>query len=148
MNIRKATRDDLHKLVQLIANDPLGKTRERIDQFEKYASAFDLIMNDSHQELLAVEDEHGEIIGTFQLTFIQYLAHEGRYVMQVESVHVREDQRSKGIGAKMFQWAFQHAKEKGASRVQLTSDKRRPDAKRFYERLGFVASHEGFKLNL
>jgi GNAT superfamily N-acetyltransferase len=145
MTIRKAFHADLPAVVKMLANDPLGATRERLDHFEKYKQAFEIILNDRHQELMVIEDHDKEIIGTFQLTFIQYLAHQGRYVAQIESVRVREDQRGKGVGEKMFHWAFQYVKEKGAQLVQLTSDKRRPDAKRFYERLGFVASHEGFK---
>jgi GNAT superfamily N-acetyltransferase len=80
-----------------------------------------------------------------QITFIQYLTHQGNTRAQVESVRVRDDQRGKGIGEKMFQWAIHRAKEKGAQLVQLTSDKKRPDAVRFYEKLGFTASHEGLK---
>jgi GNAT superfamily N-acetyltransferase len=132
----------------MLANDPLGAMREDLQHPEKYEKAFDIITNDNNQELIVVENEKGEIIGTFQLTYIQYLTHQGSIRVQIESVRVRDDQRGKGIGEKMFQWAIARAKEKGAHLVQLTSDKKRPDAIRFYEKLGFVASHEGFKLAL
>jgi len=148
MIFRKAAAADLTDIVEMLANDPLGAMREDLQHPEKYEKAFDIITNDNNQELIVVENEKGEIIGTFQLTYIQYLTHQGSIRVQIESVRVRDDQRGKGIGEKMFQWAIARAKEKGAHLVQLTSDKKRPDAIRFYEKLGFVASHEGFKLAL
>jgi len=146
MIFRKATRSDLMEIVGMLANDPLGALREDLQLPEKYQQAFELIDKDDNQELIVVENEGGEIIGTFQLTFIQYLTHQGGIRAQIESVRVRDDQRGKGIGEQMFQWAIHRAKQKGAHLVQLTSDKKRLDAIRFYERLGFTASHEGMKL--
>lgn len=146
MIFRKATKADVTDIVEMLANDPLGALREDLQHPEKYEQAFDRIDKDDNQELIVVENEDGEIIGTFQLTFIQYLTHQGSVRVQVESVRVRDDQRGKGIGEKMFRWAMNHAKEKGAHLIQLTSDKKRPDAIRFYEKLGFTASHEGLKL--
>ena len=146
MVFRKATQRDLMEIVGMLANDPLGALREDLQHPEKYQQAFELIDKDDNQELIVVENEGGEVIGTFQLTFIQYLTHQGGIRAQVESVRVRDDQRGKGIGEQMFQWAIHRAKQKGAHLVQLTSDKKRLDAIRFYERLGFTASHEGMKL--
>ena len=146
MVFRKSAQGDLMEIVGMLANDPLGALREDLHHPEKYQQAFDLIDKDNNQELIVVENEGGEIIGTFQLTFIQYLTHQGGIRAQIESVRVREDQRGKGIGEKMFKWAIHRAKQKGAHLVQLTSDKKRPDALRFYEHLGFNASHEGMKL--
>ncbi|WP_276370558.1 GNAT family N-acetyltransferase [Chryseolinea sp. H1M3-3] len=146
MNFRKATKADVPHIVRMLANDPLGALREDLKHFSIYEKAFELISKDEHQELMVAESDDGEVIGTFHLTFIQYLTHQGSIRAQIESVRVREDHRGKGIGEKMFTWAIQRAKDKGANLVQLTSDKKRPDAIRFYERLGFVASHEGFKL--
>jgi GNAT superfamily N-acetyltransferase len=146
MVFRKAIRSDLMEIVGMLANDPLGALREDLQHPEKYQQAFELIDKDDNQELIVVENEGGEIIGTFQLTFIQYLTHQGGIRAQIESVRVRDDQRGKGIGEQMFQWAIHRAKQKGAHLVQLTSDKKRLDAIRFYERLGFTASHEGMKL--
>ena len=148
MTFRKANKNDLTTIIGMLANDPLGALREDLQHPGKYAKAFELIDGDSNQELMVVENEAGEIIGTFQLTFIQYLTHQGSIRVQVESVRVREDQRSKGIGEKMFAWIIKHAKEKGAHLVQLTSDKKRPDAIRFYQKLGFVTSHEGLKFHI
>jgi GNAT superfamily N-acetyltransferase len=146
MIFRKATKADVTDIVEMLANDPLGALREDLQHPEKYEQAFDRIDKDDNQELIVVENDDGEIIGTFQLTFIQYLTHQGSVRVQVESVRVRDDQRGKGIGEKMFRWVIKHAKEKGAHLIQLTSDKKRPDAIRFYEKLGFTASHEGLKL--
>jgi GNAT superfamily N-acetyltransferase len=144
MVFRKARRSDLKDIVGMLANDPLGSLREDVQHPEKYSNAFDIIDKDGNQELIVVEDE-GQIIGTLHLTIIQYLTHQGTIRAQIESVRVREDQRGKGVGEKMFLWAFDRARQRGAHLIQLTSDKKRPDAIRFYERLGFVASHEGMK---
>lgn len=148
IKFRKALIKDVQAIVQLIANDQFGVSREDADHPEKYMKAFEVIDNDHNQELIVAENGNAEIIGTFQLTYIQYLTHKGSLRVLVEAVRVRNDQRGKGVGEKMFRWAIQHAKERGAEMMQLTSDKRRHDAIRFYERLGFVASHEGFKLAL
>lgn len=148
MIFRKAEKTDLPEIVQMLANDPLGAMREDLQHPEKYEQAFDIISKEANQELIVVESDDGEVIGTFHLTFIQYLTHQGSIRVQVESVRVREDQRGKRIGEKMFQWIFRRAKEKGAHMIQLTSDKKRPDAIRFYQKLGFVDSHEGFKLSI
>ena len=145
MVFRKAEQKDLMDIVGMLANDPLGALREDLQHPEKYQRAFEVISKDDNQELIVVENDVGEVVGTFHLTFIQYLTHQGSVRVQVESVRVREDQRGKGVGEKMFQWAFQHAKAKGAHMLQLTSDKKRPDAIRFYEKLGFTGSHEGMK---
>jgi GNAT superfamily N-acetyltransferase len=142
---RKAMLSDLTDIVAMLANDQLGALREDLQHPEKYEQAYHIINKDHSQELMVVENESGEIIGTFHLTFIQYLTHQGSVRAQIESVRVREDYRGKGIGEKMFQWVINRAKEKGAHLVQLTSDKKRPDAIRFYEKLGFTASHEGLK---
>ena len=145
MIFRKAEKTDLPEIVLMLANDPLGAMREDLQHPEKYEHAFDIISKDANQELIVVESEDGEVIGTFHLTFIQYLTHQGGIRVQVESVRVREDVRGQKIGEKMFQWIFDRAKERGAHLVQLTSDKKRADAIRFYQKLGFVDSHEGFK---
>ncbi|MGS0524115.1 GNAT family N-acetyltransferase [Zobellia nedashkovskayae] len=83
-----------------------------------------------------------------QLSYITYLTYQGGIRAQIEAVRVHEDYRSKGIGQQLFEWAIQRAKQKGAHVVQLTTDKKRPDALKFYEKLGFTASHEGMKLHL
>ena len=146
---RKANKKDVPFIVALLANDKLGKLREdyRDPLPEQYYSAFDQINHDKNQELMVLEDENGEIIGTLQLSFIQYLTYQGGIRAQIEAVRIREDQRGKGLGEEIFQWAIHRAQEKGAHVLQLTTDKQRPDALRFYEKLGFKASHEGMKLH-
>lgn len=148
MKIREATRQDVAAIVQLIANDKLGKTREAyanpLPQW--YLKAFDKILQDANQQLMVVANDEDEILGTFQLSFLQYLTYQGGVRAQIEAVRIREDQRGRGLGEKMFHWAINRAREKGAHLLQLTTDKQRPEALRFYEKLGFTASHEGLKL--
>ena len=150
MKIREATRNDVPAIVEMIANDKLGSQREAFQNPlpEAYYQAFENIDHDSNQELVVMEDDGLNIIGTLQLSFIQYLTYKGGIRAQIEAVRVHETQRGKGIGQKLFKWAIERAKEKGAHVVQLTTDKKRPDALAFYEKLGFKASHEGMKLHL
>lgn len=149
MNFRKAFKEDVPFIVQMMADDELGKLREDFKDPlpQQYYQAFSNIDNDPNQELIVIENESGEIIGTLQLSFIQYLTYQGGIRAQIEAVRIRNDQRGKGIGEKLFRWAIERAKEKGAHLLQLTTDKQRPDAIRFYENLGFKASHEGMKLH-
>lgn len=149
MNFRKATESDISAIVQMMADDILGKTRENFQNPLpiEYLEAFRKIDADENQELMVVENEDSEIIGTLQLTFIQYLNYCGGMRAQIESVMVRKDKRGLGLGKKMFEWAINRAKEKNARLLQLTSDKQRPRAIKFYEDLGFKASHEGMKLH-
>lgn len=150
LKFREATKADVIEIVKMLADDPLGKSREdyREPLPELYYQAFESIDANPYEMLMVVEDEHKAVIGSFQLSFIQYLNRKAGLRAQIESVRVRKDQRGKGIGEKMFRWAIEKSKERGAMLLQLTSDKKRPDAIRFYEKLGFVASHEGFKLKL
>lgn len=149
MKFRKATKEDVPFIVQMIADDELGKLRENYQDPlpEVYYQAFANIDQDPNQELMVVENQEGEIIGTLQLSFIQYLTYQGGIRAQIEAVRIRSDQRGQGIGETLFKWAINRAKEKGAHLLQLTSDKKRPDAIRFYEQLGFKATHEGMKLH-
>ena len=149
MKFRKATKEDVSFIVQMIADDELGKLRENYQDPlpEVYYQAFANIDQDPNQELMVVENEEGEIIGTLQLSFIQYLTYQGGIRAQIEAVRIRSDQRGQGIGETLFKWAINRASEKGAHLLQLTTDKKRPDAIRFYEQLGFKATHEGMKLH-
>jgi len=149
MKFRKAKKDDVPEIVKMIANDELGKQREDYQEPlpEKYYQAFENIDCDINQELIVIENEENEVIGTLQLTFIQYLTYQGGIRAQIEAVRIREDQRGKGIGEKLFKWAINRSKEKGAHLLQLTTDKKRPEALKFYEKLGFTASHDGMKLH-
>ncbi|MGY3794886.1 N-acetyltransferase family protein [Aquimarina sp. 433] len=149
MIFRKATINDVAKIVEMIADDELGKSREQyqIPLPNEYLRAFQNIDADQNQELIVVENENAEIIGTLQLSFIQYLTYRGGIRAQIEAVRIKKDQRGLGIGKAMFEWAIERAKERKAHVLQLTSDKRRPNAIRFYESLGFKATHEGMKLH-
>ena len=147
--IRKALRGDVPAIIAMIAIDPLGSKREKFEDPlpEVYYKAFEVIDADPHQELMVYKSDSGQVVGVFQLSFIQYLTYQGGMRAQIEGVRVHEDMRGHGLGEKMFLWAIDRAKEKGAHLLQLTSDKQRPDALRFYEKLGFVPSHEGMKLH-
>lgn len=150
MKFRKATKEDVLSIIKMLANDEHGKLREKYQEPlpETYYAAFEIINSDQNQELIVVENENDpEIAGSFQLTFIPYLSYQGRLRAQIENVVVREDLRGKGIGQKMFEWAIERAKERNAHLLQLTSDKQRPRAIKFYEDFGFIASHEGMKLH-
>ncbi|MGB5203696.1 GNAT family N-acetyltransferase [Eudoraea sp.] len=148
--IRRAQQKDLPAMVELIANDELGRLRENFKTPlpEQYLNAFDKINSDQNQELMVMSNDSGDIIGTLQLSFIQYLTYQGGIRAQIEAVRVHEDYRNKGIGKELIQWAIDRAKQKEAHVVQLTTDKKRDTAVKFYEKLGFIASHEGMKLHL
>ena len=150
MKIRHAKKSDIIAIVGMLANDSLGSQREdyQIPLPKSYIQAFDKILNDPNQELMVMEDDSGKVVGTLQLSFIQYLSHQGSLRAQIEAVRIHKNERSKGLGQKFLTWAIQRAKEKGAKIVQLTTDKKRPDALRFYENLGFKPTHEGMKLHL
>ena len=149
MKFRTATRNDIAKIVEMIADDELGKTREnyQIPLPTEYLDAFENIDTDKNQELIVVENENSEIIGTLQLSFIQYLTYRGGIRAQIEAVRIRKDQRGLGIGKTMFEWAINRAKERNAHLLQLTTDKKRTKAIKFYEDLGFKATHEGMKMH-
>lgn len=150
MKFRKATKKDISKIVEMLADDELGKQRENFQTPlpKEYTDAFEKINTDENQELMVVENEQAEIVGTLQLTFIQYLTYRGGIRAQIEAVRIRKDKRGIGLGKAMFKWAINRAKEKKAHLLQLTTDKKRPDAIQFYEDLGFKQSHEGMKMHL
>ncbi len=150
MTFRKAQRSDVPQIVKLLAEDMLGKVREQYtDPLPQcYYEAFDKIDSNENEELLVIESTAGEIIGTLQLSFLQHLSYRGRVRAQIESVRVRKDSRNAGLGKQMIEWAIRRAKERNAHVVQLASDKKRGNAIRFYERLGFRPTHEGMKLYL
>ncbi|MDB4970016.1 MAG: GCN5-related N-acetyltransferase [Myxococcales bacterium] len=148
MQIRRARREDVAALVALYADDFLGAGREHPRRLGGYLAAFEVIDADANHELMVAEDEGGAVVGTFQLTFITHLSHGGSKVAEIEAVRVAAAVRGRGVGAEMMRWAIGRAREAGCRRVQLTSHGQRVDAHRFYERLGFVASHVGMKLEL
>jgi N-acetylglutamate synthase-like GNAT family acetyltransferase len=145
MQIRKATRADVPAIVALYADDMLGRARETPDALEVYYAAFDAIERAGVGEIL-VGERDGRVVATLQLTIIQQLSYRGAKVAEIEAVRVASDLRGGGLGAELVQLAVERARAAGCVRVQLTSNKDRVDAHRFYERLGFRRSHEGFKL--
>ncbi|GAL22235.1 transcriptional regulator [Vibrio maritimus] len=151
MNVqyRQAQEEDLTVLIHMLADDPLGAKREdlSISINKKYIDAMKAISDDPNNELWVVE-AGGAVIGMLQLTFIPYLTHIGSWRCLIEGVRIAKSHRGQGLGEQMFEHAIDRARSRGCNLVQLTSDKQRPDALRFYEKLGFVASHEGFKLAL
>ncbi len=149
IGFRRATLKDLPGIVSLLADDELGMTRERpgVPLDQAYVDAFEAIERDENQ-LLAVVEREGALLGCLQLTFVPGLSRLGMWRGQIESVRIAAGARGEGLGRQMFGWAIEQCRERGCGLVQLTSDKARPDAIRFYESLGFVASHEGLKLAL
>ncbi len=149
MKFRKATKKDISVIVEMISDDELGKGRENFQTPlpDEYLKAFERINSDENQELIVVENDNAEIVGTLQLTFIQYLTYRGRIRAQIEAVRIRKDKRGVGLGRIMFEWAIKRAQEKKAHLLQLTTDKKRPKAIKFYEDLGFKQSHEGMKMH-
>ncbi len=146
---REATRADLSGIVSMLADDPLGSTREAHgeDVASAYLDAFEAIDADPNHRLL-VADLDGEIAGVMQLSFIPHLTYVGGWRAQVEGVRVAKAYRSRGVGRALFEYAIREAAERGCHLVQLTTDRRRPDALRFYIELGFELSHHGLKLHL
>lgn len=149
ITFREARRDDVGAVVALLADDALGATREigGAEPAAVYVAAFDAIDADMNNTLL-VGERGGEVIACVQVTLSASLTRSGATRATLEGVRVRGDLRGSGAGEALVREAIALARERGASIVQLTSDKRRPDAIRFYERLGFEASHEGLKLSL
>jgi ADP-ribose pyrophosphatase YjhB (NUDIX family) len=145
--LRRATAADVGAIVALIADDQLGATRDDPGDLAAYLPAFAAIDADPAQ-LLVVLDDGGTLVGTMQLSFIPGLARGGALRGQIEAVRVAASHRGQRLGEQMVQWAVEESGRRGCALVQLTTDKSRVDAHRFYERLGFTASHEGFKMTL
>ncbi len=146
LELRRAQATDVPAIVRLIIEDQVAASRESADM-APYEAAFARIDADPAQLLLAAVVA-GEVVGTLQLTVIPGLARAGALRAQVEAVRVRADLRRRGIGEAMMRWVVDEARQRGCALVQLTTDKRREAAHRFYARLGFTASHEGLKLQL
>jgi GNAT superfamily N-acetyltransferase len=147
MIFREAVRADLPAIVALLADDVLGKARDFAEVDEAYDSAFAAITADP-RNFEIVADDDGEVVGCMQITYIPGLGRHGAERSLIESVRIRADRRGAGLGREMMLWAIDQARQRGCAMVQLTTDKSRADAHRFYARLGFTASHEGMKLPL
>jgi len=140
---------DLSQIITLLADDPLGSSRECTDpdDFGIYEDAFQEIDQDPNQEILVAEDS-GTILGVVQISYLRHLSRRGARRAQLEGVRVSRSARGQGLGKKLIQEAISRAKSRECEIVQLTSDKTREEAVHFYQSLGFIASHEGFKLQL
>ena len=147
---RKAKESDILNIVKLLADDEIGLKREdyKVPLPKNYYDAFQIILQDKNQELIILENFNKDTIGTLQLTFIPYLTYRGGLRAQIEAVRIDKKFRGMGFGKKAFNWAIKRSIDKGAHMVQLTTDKQRPDAMRFYKALGFKDSHVGMKLHL
>ncbi len=163
--IRRATAADIGSIVALLADDELGARRESPDDLAPYRRAFDVIDADPRELLVVAErgareidtergareidtERGARVVGTLQLSLLPGLTRRGSLRAQIEGVHVAAGERGNALGARLVEWAVAEARDRGCRLVQLTSDKTRVGAHRFYERLGFVATHEGFKMPL
>jgi ribosomal protein S18 acetylase RimI-like enzyme len=142
-------KSDLPAIIAMLADDDLGAVREDATDPPNaaYILAFEAIEADPNQ-LLAVGEDAGTVIACLQISFIPGLSRLGQWRGQIESVRVSSSVRGSGVGRQLFEWAKEQCRARGCGLVQLTTDKTRPDALRFYESLGFSASHEGMKLRL
>ena len=147
MIFRDARRDELPAIVALLTDDILGADRETGSDDDAYRNAFDDIAADPRSRLI-VADAGGQVAGTLQLTLIPGLSRHGMLRAQIEGVRVAAPWRGQGLGRALIGWAIEQARRSGCGLVQLTSDKRRADAIRFYAALGFTPTHEGLKLSL
>ncbi|MDF3300898.1 GNAT family N-acetyltransferase [Streptomyces tropicalis] len=147
LEIRTAVAEDVPAIVALLADDPLGARRETPDDLAPYRAALTRIDADPNQHLVVAE-RAGRVVGTLQLSVIPGLSRRGATRSVIEGVRVHADERGAGLGTRLIEWAVDASRREGCVLVQLTSDRTRDDAHRFYERLGFEPSHLGFKLQL
>ena len=147
--IREDVLEDLPQIIRLMCDDTLGSTREEytVPLLKCYTDAFDHIANDQNNILLVACDGD-RVIGNLQITFTQYLSHKGSKRATIENVRVAGDKRNLGVGTLLMKYAINLAKENACAIVQLTSNKSRAGAHRFYKKLGFEDTHVGLKLNL
>lgn len=147
LEIRAAVAEDIPAIVGMLADDPLGARRESPDDLAPYLSALERLSADPHQRLVVAVRE-GRVVGTLQLSIIPGLSRRGATRSIIEAVRIHADERGGGLGTRFIEWAIDESRREGCQLVQLTSDQSRTDAHRFYERLGFTASHVGFKLEI
>ncbi|MCH0564429.1 MULTISPECIES: GNAT family N-acetyltransferase [unclassified Streptomyces] len=147
LHMRPATEDDLPAVVAMLADDPLGAQREAPDNLAPYRAALERLSTDPLQHVI-VAVRSDRIVGSLQLTIIPGLSRRGSTRSIIEGVRVHAGERGSGLGARLIEWAVETSRREGCQLVQMASDASRTDAHRFYERLGFTASHAGFKLPL
>ena len=148
ITIRHARRDDVGVIVAMLADDPLGSARERLEDPlpASYFRAFEVLEHASHIQLVVAEDEGGAVIGCLQLCILPGLSSQGASRGLIEDVRVATHCRSRGVGERIVQWAVAEARAKGCALVELLTHNTRVDAQRFYARLGFQPSHVGMTL--
>lgn len=149
VRFRLAKREDLPDVVRMMADDDLGRQRERFEHPlpESYYTAFGQIDGDSNHELIVAELD-AQVVGTLHLMFLPSISFQGGLRAQIESVRVDDTYRGRGIGSAMMKWGIERAKARGAHLIQLTTHASRQEAHRFYKRLGFKGTHLGMKLSL
>jgi len=147
ITIRPATRDDVPAIVDMLADDVLGATRESPDDLTPYYEAF-AVIDSRPDQMLVVAERDGRIAGTAQITFMAGLSHRGMTRAEIEAVRVHRTARRTGIGTLLIRWCIERAQRRGCGMVQLTSNASRTDGHRFYANLGFEQSHLGFKMML
>lgn len=145
--LRRATAEDVAVIVAMLADDDVAAARESLGDLAPYLRAFASIDADP-SELLAVAERDGQVVATVQVSWLPGLSRRGALRAQIEAVRVSRAARGSGLGEVMVRWAIEQARSRGCTLVQLTTDKMRTDAHRFYDRLGFTATHEGYKLHL
>jgi ribosomal protein S18 acetylase RimI-like enzyme len=145
ITIRRARRDDVAIIVAMLADDPLGSGRERLEEPlpPSYYKAFETLERDANIQLVVAEEEGGAVVGCLQLCILPGLSSQGASRALIEDVRVASQRRSRGIGEQLVQWAVAEARAKGCRLVELLTHATRVDAQRFYIRLGFKASHVG-----
>jgi ribosomal protein S18 acetylase RimI-like enzyme len=145
ITIRRARRDDVAIIVAMLADDPLGSGRERLEDPlpPSYYKAFETLDRDPDIQLVVAEEEGGAVVGCLQLCILPGLSSQGASRALIEDVRVASQRRSRGIGEQLVQWAVAEARAKGCRLVELLTHATRVDAQRFYTRLGFTASHVG-----
>ncbi|PTQ12099.1 GNAT family N-acetyltransferase [Sphingomonas oleivorans] len=149
LQFREAVAADLPAIVAMLADDRLGADREDASSplAAGYIAAFEAIAGDANQHLIVAVDGE-QVVGTLQLSFLPGLSSKGAWRGQIEAVRIVANRRGEGLGEQLIRWAIEACRRRGCATVQLTTDNRRADAHRFYERLGFKASHRGYKYPL
>lgn len=147
LEIRPAGADDVPAIVEMLADDPLGRTRESPENLTPYLTAYERLAGDPNQYLVVAARE-GRVVGTLQLSIVPGLSRKGATRSIIEGVRIHAAERGSGLGTRFIEWAIDESRRRNCQLVQLTSDATRTDARRFYERLGFTASHVGFKMEL
>ena len=148
VTIRQAQRDDVADIVAMLGDDFLGRDREASGDLAPYLAAFDIMAGDANNNLYVACDTGGLVVGTFQMIYMQGLSVSACKRAEIEAVRVHGSMRGHGIGRQMFNWAIDKARRDGCSLMQLTTNKKRIDGQRFYDQLGFEASHVGYKMKL